>query len=120
MKESVKLLHYVDPGHSWLRVSHKMLKKLGIADKISSFSYQRTEYAYLEEDVDMTTFMQAMESRGQRVTFVTRSTNRQCRIRNYDHYDFIVKSDIDMVDVVDNIESVVTETVTDTVMEKAE
>jgi hypothetical protein len=63
-----------------------MLKKLGIANKISSFSYQRTEYVYLEEDSDMTVFMKAMEAKGQKVVFVTRRTDRESRIRKYGQY----------------------------------
>jgi hypothetical protein len=99
MKEAVKLLHYVDPGHSWLRVPLKMLKKLGLANKISSFSYQRTEYAYLEEDCDMTVFMKAMEVKGQKVVFVTRRTDRESRIRNYGSYDILACHDVPVLDV---------------------
>lgn len=99
MKEAVKLLHYVDPGHSWLRVPLKMLKKLGISNKISSFSYQRTEYAYLEEDCDMTVFMKAMEVKGQKVVFVTRRTDRESRIRNYGSYDILACHDVPVLDV---------------------
>jgi hypothetical protein len=99
MKEAVKLLHYVDPGHSWLRVPLKMLKKLGIANKISSFSYQRTEYAYLEEDSDMTVFMKAMEDKGQKVVFVVRRTDRESRIRNYGSYDILACHDVPVLAV---------------------
>lgn len=85
-KTTIKLLSYTDPGHGWLRVPHKMLAKLGISALITPFSYMRTEYAYLEEDVDMTTFMNAMERVGKKVEFVNRNTQRQSRIRNYSPY----------------------------------
>lgn len=85
-KTTVKLLSYTDPGHGWLRVPHKMLAKLGIANLITPYSYSRTIYAYLEEDVDVTTFMNAMERAGKTVELVNRNTNRQSRIRNYAPY----------------------------------
>jgi hypothetical protein len=83
MKKSVKFTHYVDPGHSWVRVPSKMLDKLSIANKISSYSYQRTDYVYLEEDCDFSIFLDAMEARGQKVVLVPKHTNRQSRIRSY-------------------------------------
>jgi hypothetical protein len=85
-KTTVKLLSYTDPGHGWLRVPHRMLKKLGISSLITPFSYMRTDYAYLEEDHDMTTFMLAMDRAGKTVEFVNRNTQRQSRIRNYASY----------------------------------
>lgn len=43
---------YVDSGHAWLKVYIKNLVKLGIADKISIYSYVQGSFAYLEEDCD--------------------------------------------------------------------
>lgn len=50
---------YEDPGHGWLRVPVAELVELGIADKITPCSYLNGEYAYLEEDGDMTMFLVA-------------------------------------------------------------
>ena len=86
MKAKITLLYYTDPGHGWLRVPLKTLTKLGIADKITSFSYKRTEYAYLEEDQDMTTFLLAMNEKGVEVTRKNRNTDRESRIRKYESY----------------------------------
>jgi hypothetical protein len=86
MKAKITLLYYTDPGHGWLRVPLKTLTKLGIADKITSFSYKRTEYAYLEEDQDMTTFLLAMNEKGVEVARKNRNTNRESRIRKYESY----------------------------------
>ena len=55
---------YSDPGHGWLAVNYDELVELGIADKISSYSYIRGNTVYLEEDCDMSTFMNAMEAKG--------------------------------------------------------
>ena len=48
--------HYTDPGHGWYRVSREMLFKMDILDKISSYSYQKGDWVYLEEDCDATIF----------------------------------------------------------------
>ena len=88
MKTEIKIIRYTDPGHGWLRVTLKMLVKLGIADKITPFSYVRTVYAYLEEDVDATLFLDTLKAKGKTVTYVERHTNRFSRIRNYASYGF--------------------------------
>ena len=77
---------YVDPGHAWLKVKRTELDKLGIADKISSYSYQRGEHVYLEEDCDLYRFMEAMEAIGVKVTFREYVGNKTSRIRNYENY----------------------------------
>ena len=48
-----------DSGHSWLKVPMNRIKSLGIADKISSYSYMHGSYAYLEEDCDADIYLTA-------------------------------------------------------------
>jgi len=55
---------YSDPGHGWLAVNYDELVELGIQDKISSYSYVKGNTVYLEEDCDMSHFMDAMEAKG--------------------------------------------------------
>jgi len=81
-----KFNFYQDPGHGWVKVSKKLLKDLGIDEKITSYSYMRGEHAYLEEDLDLTTFMDAMEKAGKPVNFNEFHTNRSSKIRGYDAY----------------------------------
>ena len=47
---------YSDAGHGWLAVKRAELVELGLADKISGYSYQRGQTVYLEEDSDMSKF----------------------------------------------------------------
>jgi hypothetical protein len=55
----------VDPGHGWLIVDMDELTKLGIKDKISSYSYHKDGTAYLEEDCDAAIYIEAViEQRG--------------------------------------------------------
>jgi hypothetical protein len=55
---------YTDPGHGWLEVPRALLHELGIAEKISAYSYQRGETVFLEEDCDYFRFHQAMTNAG--------------------------------------------------------
>ena len=54
---------HTDPGHGWLEVPMSLLRDLGIADKVSSYSYMRGDSAYLEEDCDAGLFVQAFLER---------------------------------------------------------
>ena len=59
-----KLHFYEDPGHGWLKVSKALLRVLDIEDKISWYSYQRGDFAYLEEDCDAPMFAKRVELDG--------------------------------------------------------
>ncbi len=76
-----------DPGHGWLKVPRAELARLGIENDITSYSYARGAYAYLEEDVDYATFLNAKTARGE--TLVTRARNanyRSSKVRTYPVY----------------------------------
>ena len=53
----------VDAGHEWLAVKIKELQELDIADKISSYSYQKGGTAYLEGDCDAAVFFDAYKQK---------------------------------------------------------
>jgi hypothetical protein len=61
-KKVVRKFHQ-DPGHGWLCVKIAELEALGIADKITGFSYMRKQSAYLEEDTDYTTYLKMLSRR---------------------------------------------------------
>ena len=49
----VKTLNFFsDPGHGWLKVKKAELVKFGLIESISSYSYERNDSVYLEEDCD--------------------------------------------------------------------
>ena len=56
---AVNYVKFEDPGHGWLEVRKSELVELGIAAKISSYSYMKGKMAYLEEDCDMSLFIEA-------------------------------------------------------------
>jgi len=55
---------YSDPSHGWLEVKRADLIALGIEDQISRFSYEQGARVYLEEDNDMSRFMEAAAAAG--------------------------------------------------------
>lgn len=82
----MELTFYSDPSHGWLQVPHKIIDDLGISSKITRYSYRDQECAYLEEDCDLSLFMQVAEANGISITFRERNFNHDCAIRNYQRY----------------------------------
>jgi hypothetical protein len=69
------------------------LKELGIADKISTYSYQANEYVYLEEDCDAGVFLRAKygadvtgRELNERGLIVDRHSNHDSFIRGLEHF----------------------------------
>jgi len=80
----MSFLFFSDPGHGWLKIPRKLLQQLGIEQKITHYSYQRSEYVYLEEDCDASLFLQTMKEKGIEVKIVDRrQDNKSSPIRSY-------------------------------------
>jgi hypothetical protein len=86
-------LFTTDNGHGWLRVTIAELSKLGIAKKVSAFSYMRAGFAYLEEDLDLGLFVSAkypadatLRSHIEQGLIVVRTIDGESKIRGFDHY----------------------------------
>ena len=79
---------YTDPAHGWAKVSLKELLKLNIADKISTYSYIHKNglNAYLEEDCDLSTYLNALDAKGIKYKFIEKHTNKSSKIRSYNRY----------------------------------
>jgi hypothetical protein len=84
--KTMKIRIYADPGHAWAAIKRDTLIKLGIADKITTYSYQRNDMAYLEEDCDLSTLISAARNAGITLTFDERHTNKRSKIRSYEYY----------------------------------
>jgi hypothetical protein len=83
----VKRKFHQDGGHGWLCVKRSELEDLGIADRITSFSYQRNQSVYLEEDLDYTTYHDALKQRGIKLEQVDgKIFDRPHPIRRFEHY----------------------------------
>jgi hypothetical protein len=77
---------YTDPSHGWAKVKKNVLANLGIASDITPYSYQRGDYAYLEEDCDLSLLCKRLAEHDTKIKFVQRHTNKQSRIRGYERY----------------------------------
>ena len=81
---------YTDPSHGWAKVSLTEVFNIELHDKISTYSYIRSNakysYAYLEEDCDLSTYLKALDAKGIQYKFNTLSTNKSSKIRSYNRY----------------------------------
>jgi len=78
---------YSDAGHAWAKVKKQFLSKLGIDKEISHYSYQRGDYAYLEEDSDLTKLCIALEANSIPFAFNEKHAyERPSKIRSYERY----------------------------------
>ena len=86
--KSFTIIMYSDPGHAWGKVKRDVLVNLGIADKITRYSYQYKDNVYLEEDCDLTTLCMALNAQDTRLRFVEKPSTRDSKIRSYERYEY--------------------------------
>jgi hypothetical protein len=85
--KKITLSVYSEPGHGWCKVRKELLNNLSIENNITTYSYMRGDYAYLEEDCDLGTLINALKAKGcTNISFKEFNTNRQSKIRGYSHY----------------------------------
>jgi hypothetical protein len=81
------IIVYNDPSHAWGKVKRKVLENLGIAQQVSSHSYQYKDNVYLEEDADLSLVCRhLLFNTDVQIKFVEKHTNRESRIRSYERY----------------------------------
>ena len=85
-RRKLTLIHYQDPAHGWIKCSIGLLYGLGIADKISGYSYRRNESVYIEEDGDFSILLDAAKIQGLDIVLRSKHTDKSSRIRSYDVY----------------------------------
>jgi hypothetical protein len=78
MREMSNYKFITDAGHGWLSVPLEDIRKLGIADQISSYSYITHTRAYLDEDSDAAIFLEAAGIDINSIP-MTHSDNAKCR-----------------------------------------
>jgi hypothetical protein len=77
---------YDDGRHAWAKVPRSELERLGIADQISRYSYQKGDYVYLEEDSDLPKYTKALEGEDIKVTYKEHIRDTESPIRRYAPY----------------------------------
>lgn len=73
---------HADPAHGWLEVSRADIETLGIADKISPYSYQQGNRIFLEEDCDAPHYLRAAAAHGWTIKTNENHTDNDSFIRN--------------------------------------
>lgn len=87
MAQKTKKYHvYSDSGHGWVKVKFKELIDLNIWKDITSYSYTRGDYVYLEEDCDLSTFVEALRERDIVPYWIGHYTDKVSKIRGYSRY----------------------------------
>lgn len=81
--KTLSIPFHVDPGHGWAKVPRKLLAELNIEQTITSYSYQRGEFVYLEEDCDMAKLYDALRAKGIEPQWRYRHADQRSRIRSY-------------------------------------
>lgn len=76
-----------DAGHGWLQVTLAELVRLGIAGKITGYSYRLRDTVFLEEDCDASLFNATKLARGERFDVIELAPVRNSNIRNFPRYD---------------------------------
>lgn len=69
--KTIRYMFVSDPGHGWLAVPATTIRKLGLAQDISPYSYvsETGKTVYCEEDCDAGLVIQALREKGIEVKF---------------------------------------------------
>jgi hypothetical protein len=76
-----KLTFHTDSGHGWLEVPRADAIALGLAEKISPYSYMGGQSLYLEEDCDAGLYLDAAKAAGYTLHIVEKYTDGDSPIR---------------------------------------
>jgi hypothetical protein len=79
-------VYHQDSGHGWLEVPARELQRMGLHDRITPCSYLHQGKAYLEEDVDMGTFLDIRNLLPRPFDIQSTYMDGSCFIREYPHY----------------------------------
>ena len=93
---------YSDPGHGWLQVQKKELEELNIINNVSEYSYINGEFVYLEEDCDMSRFMEAATAAGWKIKTADFHTDNESSIRLLKGYQSTAAARQSIADFYDN------------------
>jgi len=74
-----------DPGHGWVSVPRTILHEMGIADQVSSYSYQKAGRVYLEEDCDQSLLEARAAELGITINIIDTHHDNDY-VRNMDYY----------------------------------
>jgi hypothetical protein len=82
----MKITYHNDGGHGWYSVKRSKLESMGVLNKISSFSYQKGDSVYLEEDYDAGFFFNKLTEQERQSIKIIDSYKDRSPVRNYDRF----------------------------------
>ena len=82
----ITLNKYSDPSHGWIKIDIEKLKRLGLLNKISSYSYINNNHAYLEEDSDASVLLDRLKELNISYKFNYHYSNTESKLRSYEYY----------------------------------
>lgn len=84
IKMNEKVTWYSDDSHAWLKIKTREAVRIGILEKISSYSYCNGKYIYLEEDCDASLYLKYNELESRQVE--RKHCKGKSKIRNHDRF----------------------------------
>jgi hypothetical protein len=83
---TIHLNFHDDPGHGWLEVPTVLLDVLGLAQRISAYSYRSGDTVFLEEDCDAVLFHEAATEAGWDIIEVRVAHDGWADLRQFPRY----------------------------------
>jgi hypothetical protein len=84
---------FSDSGHAWCKVDRSELIELDILKDISTYSYQKNNFVYLEEDQDLNIYINSLKLKYKNdinwIIKFNESVSQRSRIRNYKSFHFL-------------------------------
>lgn len=85
----MQIVIFSDPGHAWFRVQKSLLEELGIYTSITSYSYVKGKWVYLEEDCDGPLLIKTLKKKNIPYTILEKPPSKNSsRIRSYERYTY--------------------------------
>ena len=100
-----KITYLADPGHGWGLVPMIAIMSYGIEHEISAYSYfkESTGMAALEEDCDLSKFVEAATKAGDTVVFIEEHTNHDAYVRNWPSFPEVEEPTAEQVEAFNEV-----------------
>jgi hypothetical protein len=82
------ITYHRDPGHGWFEVKRELLATLGIQHLITTFSFEKGDRVFLEEDQDAGVLVRSLGELGIKYSTVPLHTDNDHWIRGLDRYQY--------------------------------
>jgi hypothetical protein len=88
-KKVIKVTEHSDSQHGWMAVKRKTVQEIIGLNNVSCYSYQKGNTVYLEEDRDLTNFINAIREKGIELERRIAKHYESSPIRNYQPFHLL-------------------------------